>query len=66
MICAIRNYLVKRSFTIARNVKVLISSGVAQEDLVKDVVDLGARGSLLKPYGMKTLLEKVREVLDMD
>jgi DNA-binding response OmpR family regulator len=45
-------------------VKVLISSGVAQEDRVKDVVDLGAKGALLKPYGLKILLEKVREVID--
>ncbi len=48
------------------DVKVLISSGVAQDDLIEDVVDLGAKGSLIKPYDIRGLLEKVREVLDSD
>jgi two-component system, cell cycle sensor histidine kinase and response regulator CckA len=45
-------------------VKVLISSGVAKDDLINDVVGLGAKGSLIKPYNMRELLKKVRDVLD--
>jgi DNA-binding NarL/FixJ family response regulator len=47
-------------------VKVIISSGVGQEDLIQDVVKLGAKGAVNKPYGMRQLLGKVREVLDGD
>lgn len=47
-------------------VKVIVSSGVAQGDRVREVVDLGAKGSLLKPYGMKALQEKIREVLESE
>ena len=47
-------------------VKVIISSGVGQEDLIQDVVKLGAKGAVNKPYGMRKLLGMVREVLDED
>lgn len=47
-------------------VKVLISSGVAQDDRVKEVVDLGAKGSLLKPYSIKALQAKVQELIDSE
>ena len=47
-------------------VKVIISSGVGQEDLINEVVKLGAKGAVNKPYGMRQLLQKVREVLDED
>lgn len=48
------------------SVKVIICTGVAQDDLVREVVALGAKGSVLKPYNMRELLETVREVLDAD
>ena len=47
-------------------VKVIISSGVGQEDLIQDFVKLGAKGAVNKPYGMRQLLAMVREVLDAD
>jgi len=47
-------------------VKAIISSGVGQEDLIQDVVKLGAKGAVNKPYGMRQLLGMVREVLDGD
>jgi DNA-binding NarL/FixJ family response regulator len=45
-------------------VKVIISSGVGQEDLINEVVKIGAKGAVNKPYGMRQLLGKVRQVLD--
>jgi CheY-like chemotaxis protein len=48
------------------SVKVIISSGVGQEDLINEVVKIGAKGAVNKPYGMRQLLGKVREVLDGD
>jgi len=47
-------------------VKVIISTGLAQNGLVSDIVELGAKGSVNKPYGMRQLLQMVREVLDRD
>ena len=47
-------------------VKVIISSGVGQEDLINEVVKLGAKGAVNKPYGMRQLLGMVRQVLDGD
>jgi len=45
-------------------VKVIISSGVGQYDLINDVVEIGAKGAVHKPYSMRQLLGMVREVLD--
>ena len=47
-------------------VKVIVSTGLAQNGLVRDIVELGAKGSVNKPYGMRQLLQMVREVLDGD
>ncbi|MDQ1238791.1 MAG: two-component system, cell cycle sensor histidine kinase and response regulator CckA [Thermodesulfobacteriota bacterium] len=47
-------------------VKVLISSGIAEEDLIENVVNLGAKGSLNKPFNVRALLQEVRKVLDTD
>lgn len=47
-------------------VKVLISSGVAEEHVIQSVVDLGAKGALTKPFNVRALIQKVREVLDAD
>jgi len=46
------------------DVKVIISSGVGQYDLINDVVEIGAKGAVHKPYSMRQLLGMVREVLD--
>jgi PAS domain S-box-containing protein len=48
------------------SVKVIISSGVGQEDLIQDVVKIGAKGAVNKPYGMRQILGMVRQVLDGD
>ena len=48
------------------DVKVIISSGVGQYDLINEVVELGAKGVVNKPYGMRQLLAIVREALDRD
>jgi PAS domain S-box-containing protein len=45
-------------------VKVIISSGVGQDALIRDIVEIGAKGSVNKPYGMRHLLTIVRQVLD--
>ena len=47
-------------------VKVIISSGVGQQDLIQDLVEIGAKGAVNKPYAMRQLLGVVREVLDGD
>jgi DNA-binding NarL/FixJ family response regulator len=47
-------------------VKVLISSGVVEKDLVKDVVSIGAKGSIMKPFDVNSLLQSVRAVIDAD
>jgi PAS domain S-box-containing protein len=47
-------------------VKVLVSTGVVQDDLVQEVVGLGARGSVIKPFSAKGLLQEVRSTLDAD
>lgn len=48
------------------DVKVLISSGVVEKDLVKDVVSIGAKGSIMKPFDVNSLLQSVRAVIDAD
>ena len=45
-------------------VKVIISSGVGHYDLINDIVKIGAKGAVNKPYSMRQLLGMVREVLD--
>jgi len=47
-------------------VKVIISSGVGYYDLINEVVEIGAKGAVNKPYSMRQLLGMVREVLDGD
>ncbi|MDQ1240508.1 MAG: two-component system, cell cycle sensor histidine kinase and response regulator CckA [Thermodesulfobacteriota bacterium] len=48
------------------NIRVLISSGIIQRELIHEVVNLGAKGSLVKPFDVRDLLLKVREVIDTD
>jgi CheY-like chemotaxis protein len=45
-------------------VKVLISSGVVEDDVIQGMIHLGAKGSVMKPFHIKGLLEEVRKVLD--
>jgi len=47
-------------------VKVIISSGVGYYDLINEVVEIGAKGAVNKPYSMRQILGMVREVLDGD
>ena len=46
--------------------RVLIASGFAASGQTKEAIEAGARGSAVKPYNMKELLQAVREVLDSD
>lgn len=46
--------------------RVLVSSGVVEKDLVKDVVSIGAKGSIMKPFSVNNLLQSMRAVLDAD
>jgi PAS domain S-box-containing protein len=56
----------KELLRINPKIKVLISSGVIKEELIQEVVNLGAKGSLMKPFVVGDLLQKVREVIDTD
>jgi len=46
------------------NAVVLISSGYAEDDQARAMIEAGARGFLAKPYDLNELLSKVRQVLD--
>ena len=48
------------------DVKVIISSGVGHYDLINDIVEIGAKGAVNKPYSMRQILGMVRDVLDGD
>lgn len=45
------------------NLKVLIVSGLATEDRVKEVTDLGADGFIKKPYSMVDLAQDVKDTI---
>ncbi len=45
------------------NVRVLLQSGYIEEDDARDVLDAGARGFLRKPYRMRELARRIREIL---
>jgi len=45
-------------------VKVLLSSGYGIDGLAKELLDRGCKGFMQKPFDMKRLSQKVREVLD--
>jgi CheY-like chemotaxis protein len=49
---------------INRQLKVLIASGYAAEDVTNEYADLGAKGFVAKPFRVKELLRDVRKVLD--
>jgi two-component system, cell cycle sensor histidine kinase and response regulator CckA len=45
------------------DLKVLVSTGWAMDDQVRDLLDKGCAGILTKPFDVATLAQKVREVL---
>lgn len=45
-------------------VRVLFSTGYSQNEKVNEIMSLGVRGFIQKPYQVRDLLAKVREVLD--
>lgn len=46
------------------DVKVLLASGYVEEEDVQDVLSAGALGFLRKPYRLRDLARKIREILD--
>jgi len=44
--------------------KVIISSGYSPNGMLKDILDIGAKGFIQKPYLVNDLLFKVRDILD--
>jgi DNA-binding NtrC family response regulator len=49
---------------ISPGVKVLLSSGYSLDERAADILQRGCRGFIQKPFDMKRLGAKVREVLD--
>jgi PAS domain S-box-containing protein len=47
-------------------VRVLLSSGYAQQGAAQEILDGGARGFLQKPYGISELARTIRGILDAD
>jgi two-component system, cell cycle sensor histidine kinase and response regulator CckA len=54
----------ERLKAIDRNVKVLLSSGYSISNQASDLLDKGCVGFLAKPFSMKSLSQKLREVLE--
>ena len=46
------------------SIKILLSSGFVAQSAVDDLLANGAAGFLPKPHRIKTLAEKLREILD--
>ncbi len=53
-------------FNVDPSVKVLVASGYSAEAPVNEVMTIGAKKFLAKPYSRGNLLDAVRKVLDMD
>ncbi|MDD3580957.1 MAG: PAS domain S-box protein [Desulfobacca sp.] len=51
-------------FRLNPQARVLITSGLADATVAEQALQAGARGFIGKPYNLKKLLKKVREVLD--
>lgn len=51
---------------VAPNVKILLASGYIDESDVQDLLAAGAMGFMRKPYKLKDLARKVRNILDRD
>jgi DNA-binding NarL/FixJ family response regulator len=54
----------KELLKIHPRLKVLISSGLSADPSTKELLNMGARGFVSKPFRMKELLRQVRKVLD--
>lgn len=54
----------KALLSLDRNARVLISSGYSMNSRIKEALDLGAKGFLVKPYEVQELLDMVRLVAD--
>ncbi len=46
------------------NLRILVSSGYYKDEMAKEVIELGARSFICKPYDSKRMLAAVRKVLD--
>ena len=46
-----------------REVPILVCSGEAEQDLIKEIETIGANGFISKPYGKEELLVKIKELL---
>ncbi len=49
---------------INENVKVLLSSGYSMDDQAVEILDQGCNGFIQKPFNMKMLSQKIREILE--
>ena len=47
-------------------VKVLLSSGYSINGLAKEILDQGCRGFIQKPFALREISEKIREILDQE
>ena len=50
--------------TIAPTARIIIASGYAMDGQIKKTLELGAKGFIAKPFQLRDLLTKVRNVLD--
>jgi CheY-like chemotaxis protein len=48
------------------DVKVLLSSGYSMEEKAKEILKRGCNGFISKPFKMRLLSQKIREVLDKE
>jgi CheY-like chemotaxis protein len=48
------------------NINVLLSSGYSAEGEAKEILERGCNGFIQKPFSMKELSHKLREILDKD
>jgi CheY-like chemotaxis protein len=58
--------VLRELFVINPDVRVLLSSGYSEESEHKELIALGARGFIGKPFVVERLLLKIREVLQED
>lgn len=56
--------VLKNLLEINPDLKVIVSSGFDRKGPVKELLEMGAKDSIQKPFRMKTLLETVKNVLD--
>jgi len=50
--------------SIDPNIRVIIATGFSDDDEVNDLMQLGCKGFLQKPFNIERLSHKLREVLD--